>query len=156
MAAQKTKFPCGHRGKGTRCHICGQIEKERREKEEKRLARAREKDARKNQLESGPRGIEKVPAAVQDATLKIVHLLEAGTRWFTLGGKRLKEMGAREVISVPVCSSYRLICREDGARLEIVEVMSHQDYSSKIAAGGWTHRHASLPAQPSLCWHHAG
>ncbi|MDM7993442.1 MAG: hypothetical protein QUS11_09025 [Candidatus Fermentibacter sp.] len=155
MAAQRNTFPCGHRGKGTRCHICEQIERERREKEEKRCVRTMEKEARKVSLEGGPEGIEKMPAAVQDATLKIVRLLEAGTRWFTLGGKRLKGEGYNTIISVPLPSYYRLICREAGARLEIVEVMSHQDYSSKIAAGGWSHRHASLPAQPSLRRHHA-
>lgn len=150
MAAQRNTFPCGHRGKGTRCHICEQIGKERCEKEELRRVRASEKAAWRQSLENGPKGIEKVTADVQEATLKIVRLLEGGTGWFSLGGKRMKEMGARDVISIPVCGSYRLICREDGARLEIVEVMSHQDYSSKIAAGGWSVRHANVPAKPAL------
>lgn len=143
MAAQRNTFPCGHRGKGSHCHICGQIEKDRREKEDQRRVRASEKAAWRESLEQGPKGIGKVTADVQEATLKIVRLLESGTPWFTLGGKRLTEMGARDVISIPVCGSYRLICREDGGRLEIVEVMSHQGYSSKIAAGGWSVRHAN-------------
>lgn len=150
MAAQRNAFPCGHRGKGSRCHICEQIGKERREKEEMRRVRAIEKAAWRESLGQGPKGIEKVTADVQDTTLKIVRLLESGTPWFTLGGKRLKEMGARDVISIPVCNSYRLICREDGGRLEILEVMSHQDYSSKIAAGGWSVRHANVPAKLAL------
>jgi len=137
MSIRRKAFPCGHSGRGRECHVCAEEARRRREREETRRRISIEKAAWKDSLRYGPEGINRIPAKEQAETLRLVQLIEAGEPWHHLGGKRLKEAGYREIISIPVSYSYRLVCRETGGKITAIEVKSHSAYSSRISSGGW-------------------
>lgn len=130
MAGRKRRFPCGHVGRGQYCHRCAQ---EKQAREQARAAR----QAWAERLAAAPVALESVPRHVAEKVLQIIAELEQGKRYQDFKGKRLALMGQRDVISIPVGWSHRLICREGEAGLEYVEVISHETYNKRLAAGGW-------------------
>ena len=136
MPIRKKAFPCGHSGRGRECHFCAEEAKRVSKIEEARERNSAEKAARRKLLMDGPEGIDRIPAKEQAETLRLVQILEAGEPWHHLGGKRLKEAGCREIISIPVSYSYRLVCSETGGKVTAFKVMSHSDYSSWISSRG--------------------
>lgn len=136
MPVRKKAFPCGHSGRGRECHLCAEEARRIREIMEARERKSAEKAAWRKLLMDGPEGIDRIPVKEQEETLRLVQLLEGGEPWHLLGGKRLKEGGNREVISIPVSYSYRLVCRETAGKVAAFKVMSHSDYTSWISCGG--------------------
>lgn len=61
-----------------------------------------------------------------------------GRPYLDFKGKRMITMGQREIISIPVGRRYRLICCEKSGTLKFVEVISHEEYNSRLASGGWS------------------
>ena len=130
MASRKKVFPCGHRGKGKFCHRCKQEE----EINENKL---KSRSAWDEKVNSSPIDISRLPKKVAEKTLSIIETISEGKSYHTLRGKRLVTMGQREVVSIPVGWSYRLICFEKNGAFDFVEVLSHEDYNNKLSSGGW-------------------
>ncbi len=130
MTSRKKTFPCGHRGKGAFCHRCKQEE----EIHQKKLKR---KSAWNEKIKSSPIDLSHLPKKVAEKTLSIIEMISTGVNYHSLKGKRLVSMRQREVISIPVGWSYRLICFEKDGALNVVEVLSHEDYNNKLSSGGW-------------------
>jgi len=131
MAGRKKVFPCGHRGKGRYCHRCKQ--------DEERLSKRKEaKYAWKKQVLSLPLDLEQLPRDVVKKVMKVVEDLEKSGSYTDFKGKRLVHIGQREVISIPIGRSYRLICKDTGGSLEYLEVITHETYNNRLASGGWS------------------
>lgn len=130
MPGRKKTFACGHRGRGQYCHRCRQEEQQKEEARHQKRARA-------HHLASAPVPLDHLPEKVALKALKIMRMIESGSPYTDFRGKRLRTMGLRHIISIPVGWSYRLICRETEGRLRFVEVISHETYNTRIDAGGW-------------------
>jgi hypothetical protein len=130
MSIRKTNFPCGHRGKGRYCHRCAC---------EAEIAKRRDqaKSEWKSRLSSAPIPLGHLPADVADKTLGVIAELERGASYLDYLGKRLKTMGRRDIISIRIGRRHRLICRESNGSLEFVEALTHEEYNSRLASGGW-------------------
>jgi len=131
MPGKKKRFPCGHLGRGQYCHRCAEVEREQRAQQEA-------KAARKAHLAAAPIPVDHLPADIADKAIEIMQALRAGASYLDFKGKRLKNMGQREVISVPLGRRYRLICRDRPDGLAFVEAISHEVYNDRLAAGGWS------------------
>lgn len=112
------------------CHRCKQEE----EINERRLKR---KSAWNEKVKSSPIDISHLPKKVAEKTLSVIEIISEGKSYHALKGKRLASMRQREVISIPVGWSYRLICIERNGTFDFVEVLSHEDYNNKLSSGGW-------------------
>lgn len=137
----KKLFECGHSGKGKYCHRCADAERiKEREAEQKDLqATARnEKDAERKRLKTMRQAQERLDIidlriishlpALQEKAREIITAMSCGASYFEFGGKRLISM-KKEVISIPIGDSYRLIYRVNP--LCVVEILSHEDYNNK-------------------------
>ncbi len=132
MAARRKKFPCGHRGRGQYCHRC-------HEEERKRAEKRAEQAAWENLLEGAPIPLSHLPKNVAKKTYRVIRMIESGSPYMDFVGKRLTTMGQREIISIPIGWSHRLICREEaGGRLAFVEVITHETYNTRLSSGGWS------------------
>lgn len=131
MPKRKKKFPCGHVGHGRFCHRCA-------EKEAQRQKSAEQRQAWQAQLAAAPIPLEHLPRDVAQRLLEVLAALDAGTSYVALQGKRLHKMGQRAVISIPIGLRFRLICREEEAgRLVPLEALTHEEYNTRLATGGW-------------------
>lgn len=131
MPSRKKIFPCGHRGSGRYCHRCKQAESTRE-------ALRADKDEWERRVAGAPVAVAQLPRQVAEEALRVMDELEGGTPYRAFMGKRLKTMGQRHIVSIPLRSSYRLICRDEDGRLRPLEVLSHEAYSTRIGAGGWS------------------
>jgi len=131
MPGRKKKFPCGHAGKGQYCHRCAQVQASIQQSHEERKAWA-------DRVRTAPVPLDdSIPRRVAEKVLQIIAELAKGKPYQDFRGKRLVTLGQREVISVPIGWSYRLICRETCGRLEYLEVISHETYNRRLSDGGW-------------------
>jgi hypothetical protein len=120
-------FSCGHTGKGQYCHLC-------RQKELQMAARVAARNSRISKLaqmeqESGL-SLEKIPEQVAAKAVGIVKSIKAGMVYTQFKGKRL--MDNRNVVSIPVNYSYRLIMRDGTDGFLPVKVVSHEDYNTEF------------------------
>lgn len=131
MPKRKKKFPCGHTGLGQFCHRCAQ-------KEAQRQQSAQQRQAWQTQLAAAPIPLEHLPRDIAEKVLEVLAKLDHGAGYTSLQGKRLHKMGQRSVISIPIGRRFRLICREDATgKLVPLEALSHEEYNTRLAAGGW-------------------
>ena len=130
MPVRKKTFPCGHRGSGKFCHRCAEDEKRKNQ-----ISQARAE--RRSRLSASPIPLNHLPANVADKTLRVIVELQSGASYLDFMGKRLKTIGQRDVILIPVGRRHRLICREVNGSLEFVEAITHEEYNSRLSAGGW-------------------
>ncbi len=130
MAGRKKRFPCGHVGKGRYCHRCATEAKAARETEAAKTAWAA-------RLAAAPVALDQVPRDVAEKALGVIAALDAGRPYMDLRGKRLTNMGQREVITIPLGQHYRLIATDGDGRLRFLEVLSHEAYNTRLASGGW-------------------
>ncbi|MBD2654286.1 MULTISPECIES: DUF7682 family zinc-binding protein [Synechocystis] len=120
MARRKKTFPCGHKGYGQECHRCVQ---KHIDQEERKQSRA----AWKATFEEDPIDLTHLPRNVVIKARQILAGLAEQNDYREFYGKRLRH--DRLVISIPVTRHYRLICQDDGDRLEPKEIVSHEDYN---------------------------
>jgi len=130
MAKRRTRFPCGHVGRGRYCHRCHQEEQQKQKATQVR-------DDWRERLASSPIPLVDLPPAVAARAFEIITGLMAGTPYRDFKGKRMVTMGQREIISVPVGRRYRLICREADGSLEFLEIITHEEYNSRLSSRGW-------------------
>lgn len=130
MPRRTRQWPCGQKGNGRYCLRCAQ-ERARREREQAG------KSAWHARLANAPVALEHLPQHVAERVLAIIERLECGAGYWEFKGKRLRAMGARQIVSIPVGWSYRLICREQAGRLEYLEVLTHETYNQRLASEGW-------------------
>jgi hypothetical protein len=124
----KKQFPCGHIGKGQYCHLC----KERDDAyEQKRAEKRAEKQAVEQAIDVGV-NMEGIPVPVAMKAADIIRKLQAGTPYMMLHGKRLAEWD-RNIISVPVGWSHRIICNDVSGKCVPVEVLSHEKYNGRLS-----------------------
>jgi hypothetical protein len=130
MARHRKTFECGHKGFGSFCHRCRQIEDERARLDrqaQRRRARREDWEAR---FDNDPVPLRGLPRHVVEASREVIAAVEAGTPWGQLGGKKLRQSGA---LSIPIGRSYRLVCLYDdveGSKTVVpLEVLSHEDYN---------------------------
>lgn len=126
----KKTFPCGHVGKGQYCHRCAQ-EKAAAEK----VIQA--KNSWNERLAAAPVELGHLPRKAAEKALGIIAGLRQGKPYLDYKGKRLVKMGQREMISIPVGWSYRLVCRAKNGEWEDLDVVTHEDYNNCLASGGW-------------------
>jgi len=127
---RKRVFDCGHRGQGKYCHRC----------QNKKLALKTKQGKRakwQEILNSAPVALDGLPCRVVRKAIQIVERMKAGESYVALRGKRLISAGCRDVISIPIARDYRLICQEVDGAVVPIEALSHEQYSSKLKAGGW-------------------
>ena len=124
MPATRKVFPCGHRGKCQYCHRCEQQQKARRQ-------RQLENEARQKVLAKAPIPLNHLPHNVANKASKILAKLSRGTPYYQLKGKRLHGRN-RQIISVPVGWSYRLIGEDMGSEIRWLEVLSHEEYDKRF------------------------
>ena len=141
MAGRNKTFPCGHTGKGQFCHRCKQADAQRQAASAARQAadmvRSEQRQQWQERLENAPVALKHLPRNAQEKCLQVVDKLQHGTSYMELQGKRLSPMNQREIISIPLGWSFRLICREAAGQLEFVEAISHETYNNRLASGGW-------------------
>lgn len=128
MAKRKKLFSCGHYGKGQYCHRC-------RQEEEKRQQRKQYKQEWMQRKSRCPVSLQGIDRKTADKAMNIIHDLQSGTPYYMLNGKRLSSRGVRHIIRVPVGRNYRLICRDMDGKLEFLELLSHETYSSRLQSG---------------------
>lgn len=134
--AHKT-FVCGHTGKGQFCHRCAQLATENRAKAQRVAAEALKKQDWHKQLHAAPVPLGHLPKEIALKTLQVFAELANGKTYLDVKGKRLGAMGLRQIISIPLGLNYRLVCREEAGKLSYLEALTHEEYSSRLAAGTW-------------------
>lgn len=130
MPKRKKKFPCGHVGQGRYCHRCA-------ERDAARQRAAEQRTAWQAKLKAAPIPLHHLPRDVAQQVLEVLSALENGTDYLALQGKRLVKMGQRDIISIPIGLRFRLICRLEDSRLVPLEAISHEEYNTRLATGGW-------------------
>ncbi len=130
MPVTRKQFACGHTGKGRWCHRCA-------DRERKRESLVAAKQAWQAKLTAAPVPLDHCPQAIAEKALEIMAALEGGESYMAFKGKRLKAMGRRDLVSIPLGWSYRLIMRCRFPRPEFLEVLSHETYNTRLASGGW-------------------
>lgn len=131
MAGRRKTFPCGHLGKGKYCHRCAQ----------ESIEAEGELDARRDwqaRVSAAPVSLDGIPRSVAEKILHTIAALNNGKSYVDFKGKRLRTMGQREVISVPIGRRYRLVCLEQDQGLTFLEVLTHEQYNNRLSSGGWT------------------
>lgn len=88
-------------------------------------------------MAQAPVSLEHVPRPIATKALHVIEKLAQGADYRQFHGKRLVAMGQRTIVSIPLGWGHRLICREEGARLGPIEVLSHETYNTRLASGGW-------------------
>jgi len=74
--------------------------------------------------------LDKLPRQVVEKALAIIDHLQQGKSYsIFVGSKRLQK---REVISIPVGRSYRMLCLDEGGRIVPVDVLSHEAYNNRV------------------------
>jgi len=123
----KKQFPCGHMGKGQYCHRC-------RQKED---AVARMKAARADRMAVLAQarlipGVNTggVPQKVAEKAKFIADQILTDLNYIRFKGKRME--GDRNLISVPVGYSYRLVFRDHDRNLTAKALLSHEEYNTEI------------------------
>ncbi len=138
MARKKT-FACGHTGRGKYCHRCAEEERKKQKKQQEKERRRQQQQAWKEQLAAAPVELGHLPQKTAEKVLQIIGRLQRGeTTYMELNGKRLTTMGRRNIISIPIGWSWRLICEDSSKGLVFLEVLSHEAYNNKISSGGWS------------------
>ena len=129
MARKKT-FPCGHRGKGSRCLQCATREA-RRKAEAKNGASRSPKDEKRNwrkSFEDDPIDLHRLPnKSLVKRARRILEAVGNGAPWHQFNGKRLQH--DRNVVSIPLGRRYRILFRTDDGAPRPVEVLSHEAYN---------------------------
>ncbi|MFB6277164.1 MAG: hypothetical protein ABEI32_13590 [Halothece sp.] len=120
MTRRKKKFACGHQGYGQVCHRCEQ-------KESDRVRRKRQRQAWEESFRYDPIDLKHLPKNVVIKTRRIISQLRQDSNYRRFKGKRLRHN--RSIISIPINRDYRLICRDEGAKVLPETVISHQDYN---------------------------
>ena len=127
---RKNRFNCGHAGHGQFCHRCQQ--------REMILARDSEKRSKRMAtLDAAPIPLTHLPKHVAIKTLRLLATLSDGTKYSNVYGKRLKAIGQREIVSIPVNYAFRLICEYYAGTLLPIEVLSHEKYNGRLKTNGW-------------------
>ena len=130
MGIRKKTFLCGHKGKGQFCHKCKAVEKIKEN-------RRKEQEIWNIKVNLCPVKVVHLPSKVTKKALELIENLSQGEGYHAFNGKRLADMGQREIISIPVGWSYRLICHEFEGHLKFIEVLTHENYNNRISSGGW-------------------
>ncbi len=137
MARKKT-FDCGHTGYGKFCHRCADEERRRREKQSRKEQKKQQRQAWQEHLAAAPVSLDHVPPKTARKVLETIEKLRRGqATYMQLNGKRLITMGQRNIISIPIGWSWRLVCEDTDDGLVFLEVLSHEAYNNKISSGGW-------------------
>lgn len=134
--ANKT-FACGHTGKGQFCHRCVQAEKEKAAKIQQQAEAILKKQSWQSQLNASPVPLNHLPKEIASKALQIIEGLNSGKSYLAFKGKRLAEMGLRQIVSIPLGLSHRLVCREENDVLTYLEATTHEKYNNRLATGGW-------------------
>ncbi|WP_221066712.1 DUF7682 family zinc-binding protein [Methylomagnum ishizawai] len=130
MPVRKKTFSCGHSGKGRFCHRCAS-------EEQRKHAMLQAKTQRIQRLSQAPIPLDDLPPEIAEKTLEMIAALQQGASYMDFMGKRMKNMGQRHVISIPIGRRYRLICKEDNGQLEFIEAISHEEYNNRLSGNGW-------------------
>ncbi|WP_447975499.1 ParE family toxin-like protein [Nitrospira sp. Kam-Ns4a] len=96
-----------------------------------------EKQAWEGRLAAAPVSLAHCPRAVAEKALAVIAALERGESYLAFKGKRLTAMGRRDLVSIPLGWRYRLLARIQAAGLQILEVLSHEAYNTRLAANRW-------------------
>jgi len=70
------------------------------------------------------------PPGILAKARRIIARLEAGTPYWQLQGKRLQF--DRQVISIPVGRSWRILAEDRAGRLRVRQVLSHSSYNHRL------------------------
>ena len=122
----KKRFPCGHTGKGAYCHRCAQagLEAERRQED------AAAKAEWERSFEADPLDLRGLPKrALVLKTRDMIRRIAAGEQYTSFKGKRLHH--DRSIISIPLNRDYRLIYRDTPEGLQLLELLTHEQYNVK-------------------------
>ncbi|BBL74806.1 hypothetical protein MishRS11D_19040 [Methylomagnum ishizawai] len=95
------------------------------------------KTQRIQRLSQAPIPLDDLPPEIAEKTLEMIAALQQGASYMDFMGKRMKNMGQRHVISIPIGRRYRLICKEDNGQLEFIEAISHEEYNNRLSGNGW-------------------
>lgn len=127
MTIRKKQFPCGHRGKGAYCHRCRARELR---KTQEREARLQTRWYPPPELKPWWTDLLQLPHASlrKKAAEVLLGILLQGLPYTNFGGKRMDF--DRELISVPVGRSWRILLREESDKSKsLVSVLSHEKYN---------------------------
>lgn len=120
MAKRKKTFPCGHIGYGQSCHRCDQAAQQRAQQQAV-------KRAWQDTFQDDPIDLREFPQRIVVKTREILSALADNQDYRLFRGKRLRH--DREVISIPVTSHYRLLCRDRPEGIVPEALVSHEDYN---------------------------
>ena len=124
----KKQFACGHRGFGQYCHRCA---KQRAKKQTQFLARQSKRQQWQASFLNDLIDLRHLPKSVVKKSRTVLEALSRGESYWQLSGKRLHH--GRNIIRIPVTRRYRLLCRDDGAAITPMEVVSHETYNPLVA-----------------------
>ncbi len=122
MPKRKRTFPCGHRGFGQFCHQCAKQEQGRRLKRQ-------QKDEWKQTFAADPIDLTKLPRNIVEKSREIIQALAEGRDYREFTGKRLQH--DRNIVSIPVTRSYRMVCRVSNGTVTPARVETHEEYNSR-------------------------
>jgi hypothetical protein len=91
----------------------------------------------KDRMSQSPVPLEHLPREIAEKALRLTDDLMSGKTYLDFKGKRMLTLNQREVISIPVGRRFRLICRENGNRLDFLEIITHEQYNNRLTSGGW-------------------
>ena len=150
MSVRKKIFSCGHRGKGKYCHECARIGLSEKKKQEAELVKElRVKSARivrkkrsklrkeiylQNKHSTSPQ-TSSLPKAIAEKTQRIWKELSCGKDYRFFLGKRLKSCDG--VVSIPISSGFRLVCKLLQGKYEFLALLTHADYDKCLATHKW-------------------
>ena len=83
-----------------------------------------------------PIPLDHLPAHVARRAVEYLVRLAEGASYEEFRGKRLTHIN-REIISIPLPSSYRLIMREKDSKFVPVEALSHEAYNRRVQTNIW-------------------
>jgi hypothetical protein len=122
----KKRFPCGHVGKGQYCHLC----KDRADARDRDRA---EREARRHKFERETDvglDMDRLPVSVALKASGIIKKLKSGIPYMQMHGHRLVQ--CRDIVSIPVGWSHRIVCREVAGDIVPFDVLSHEQYNGLI------------------------
>lgn len=124
----KKSFPCGHKGKGSHCHRCVQMDREAEAKQAALIVKQEAAQSRQQAFSADLVDLQGMPQVVIDKARLVIADLGAGANWVEMGGVKLHKR--REIIRFKLPMHYRLVCKKTDYGLVPLAVMTHEAYNN--------------------------
>lgn len=131
MAKQRRKlFPCGHVGAGTYCHRCAQDAERRQAEQAQRAGERQQEQAWQQTFNDDPIDLRVLPnRSLVERARYILAAIRNGEGYQRFRGKCMTSN--KEIVSVPLGYSYRLLFRRTPQGFQPLQCDSHETYNKR-------------------------